>query len=77
LFKKKKKKKKKKRKKEKKEKKKKRKEFKEKRKGPWITSFDLSIFSSNGIRKAAVFPVPFFALARISRPANAMGMLSS
>lgn len=33
--------------------------------------------SSVGITNAAVFPVPFFARARTSRPAKAIGMVSS
>jgi hypothetical protein len=37
----------------------------------------VSTFSSTGIQKAAVLPVPFLALARISLPVRAIGMLSS
>ena len=44
---------------------------------PWISFFVGSIFSSTGMQKAAVFPVPFFARAKMSRPASAMGMASS
>ena len=34
-------------------------------------------FSSTGMMKAPVLPVPFFALARISRPPRATGIASS
>jgi hypothetical protein len=37
----------------------------------------MSIDSKTGITKAAVFPVPFFALAIILLPSKANGMLSS
>eukprot|EP00964_Phaeocystis_antarctica_P066807 scaffold40430_cov65-Phaeocystis_antarctica.AAC.10 len=43
----------------------------------WMAAFELSAFSSTGITKAAVLPVPFLARARMSRPARAIGMLSS
>lgn len=36
-----------------------------------------STLSNEGIMKAAVFPVPFFALASISRPVKATGIVSS
>ena len=36
-----------------------------------------SILSRVGTMNAAVFPVPFFALASISRPINAVGIVSS
>lgn len=44
---------------------------------PWIIFLDVSVFSRAGIKKDAVFPVPFLALARISLPAKAMGIVSS
>ena len=43
----------------------------------WMLGLLASAFSSTGMTKAAVFPVPFFARARMSRPARAIGMLSS
>ena len=43
----------------------------------WVFCFSGSIFSSVGIMNAAVLPVPFFALANISRPVKATGMVSS
>jgi hypothetical protein len=42
----------------------------------WIEFLGV-IFSKTGITNEAVFPVPFLALARISLPANAMGIDSS
>eukprot|EP00955_Chlamydomonas_euryale_P087206 364277-Chlamydomonas_euryale.AAC.13 len=44
---------------------------------PWISFLVGSIFSSTGMQKDAVLPVPFLARARMSRPASAMGMDSS
>ena len=41
-----------------------------------LSSFGLT-FSSAGMTKAAVLPVPFLARARMSRPVKAMGMDSS
>ncbi len=43
----------------------------------WVFCFSGSIFSSVGIMKAAVLPVPFFALANISLPVKATGIVSS
>lgn len=40
-------------------------------------AFDGSTRSSTGMTKAAVLPVPFFARARMSRPASAIGIDSS
>lgn len=44
---------------------------------PCMQSFFRSIRSSKGMRYAPLFPVPFLALARMSLPDKAMGMLSS
>ena len=43
----------------------------------WILDTFGLIFSRAGMTKAAVFPVPFFARARISRPVRATGIASS
>ena len=42
-----------------------------------VFGFFESIFSSVGMRNAAVFPVPFFARASMSRPVKATGIVSS
>ena len=42
-----------------------------------VFEFFASIFSRVGMRNAAVFPVPFFALASMSRPVRATGIVSS
>lgn len=44
---------------------------------PWMQFWLVSILFRMGIVKAAVFPVPFLALARMSRPDKATGILSS
>ena len=43
----------------------------------WMIFFVESVFSKIGIVNAAVLPVPFFALAKISLPVNAIGIDSS
>mmetsp|Transcript_2706 Transcript_2706/g.6776 ORF Transcript_2706/g.6776 Transcript_2706/m.6776 type:complete len:208 (-) Transcript_2706:366-989(-) len=43
----------------------------------WIAFFEESTFSRTGTTNAAVLPVPFFARARMSRPASAIGIDSS
>jgi len=43
----------------------------------WISARLVSTFSSTGMQKAAVLPVPFFARASTSRPVSAIGIDSS
>jgi len=43
----------------------------------WMHVRVVSVFSNEGMRKEAVFPVPFLARAKMSRPARATGMASS
>lgn len=44
---------------------------------PWMQFLVVSVFSRAGMRKEAVLPVPFLALAKISRPRRAIGIASS